>query len=186
MWSLPTRLTSLLPPRPPPRKAPKVGMGFMGALVDQREHRLAHRLSTPNSRVGCHPPYRPRYQLDGRVRGDRPVRNEERAGTSIEERTRQTRECLGFLCTPCHHVARRQDHPIGIELEGGNLGCGQVPVIALGRGCRRGQDQSKFRAFAQLTRERSVGQRTVSSKSAPPDLFIGVVPTTNSSPTRHC
>jgi len=64
------------------------------ALVDQREHRLAHGLGAPHTLVGSHPANRARYQLDGRVRRDRPVRHEECACTSIEERTRQTRQGL--------------------------------------------------------------------------------------------
>src|SRR5262245_6026629 len=76
-------------------RCPKCGMGLIAlALVDQREHRLAHRLGTPNSLVGSHPLYRACNQFDGSVRGDRPVRYQECTGTRVEERTRKTRECL--------------------------------------------------------------------------------------------
>jgi hypothetical protein len=68
--------------------------------VDQREHRLAHGLGAPNSLVGCHPLYRSRYQLDGRIRRDCTVRHEECKGTRKEERACQTGQRLSSFRTP--------------------------------------------------------------------------------------
>jgi hypothetical protein len=61
----------------------------------------------------------------------RPVRDQERAGASIEECTRQARQRLGAFGAAGGSVAGRQDYPIGVELEAGDLGGGEIAIISL-------------------------------------------------------
>ena len=73
---------------------------------------------------------RPGDQLHRGGRVDRPVRHQQRAGAGIEEGAREARERLGALCAAGRRVAGRQDHPVGVELEGGDLGGREIAVVA--------------------------------------------------------
>src|SRR5262249_34057333 len=59
------------------------------------------------------------------------------ASARVEEGARQPRQCRGAFGTSRRRVARRQDHPIGIEPEGGNLRGRKVSVVLLARTRRR-------------------------------------------------
>jgi hypothetical protein len=91
-------------------------------LLDKCDHRPARRLGPTNGDVGDHGAHGFCNQLDGRIRVDRPVRNEQRAGAGVEEGSRHAGKRLDtFGSTRCC-VAGRQDYPVSIDLESGNLG----------------------------------------------------------------
>jgi hypothetical protein len=83
--------------------------------------------------------------------------DQQRAGSRVEECACQTRQRLGPLYPTGRRVAGRQDDPIGIELEGRNLGCREVSVVALGRRVGRRQKQPRLGVAADLTSKRTMG-----------------------------
>ena len=54
-------------------------------------------------------------------------------------------------------VAGRQDHPVGVELEGGHLGGRQITVVQFSLLLRRREDQPRLAGAFDLTGERAVG-----------------------------
>ena len=85
------------------------------------------------------------------------MRHQQRAGAGIDEGARQARQRLRLLGAAGCRVAGRQDHPVGVELEGGNLGGRQIAIVELGLLLGRRQDQARLAGAFDLTRQRAVG-----------------------------
>jgi hypothetical protein len=63
-------------------------------------------------------------------------------GTGIEERARQTGQSLCTLPGASGGIAGGQDHPVGVQLEGCDLGGREIPFVSVGLLGRRCQDQA--------------------------------------------
>src|SRR5262249_48384632 len=64
----------------------------------------------------------------------------------------------GAIRTAGCRVARRQDHPIGVELEGGNLRCRKVSVVRFSRLSGWRQNEPRLGVATDLTGERTMGR----------------------------
>jgi hypothetical protein len=99
------------------------------APVDQVEHGAAQGLGAADLGIAGHLGDGGGDELHRRVRFRGPVRDEEGARAGIDEGPREAREGLGVLRRARGGVAGRQDHPVGVELERGDLGGGKVAVV---------------------------------------------------------
>ena len=72
------------------------------------------------------------------------MRDEQRARLRIDEGARQPRQRLRAFRAAGRRVARRQDHPVGIELQARDLGGGEIAVVVLARRVGRRQDQARL------------------------------------------
>src|SRR5204863_814481 len=98
-------------------------------VLDEITHGDAERLGAPDLRVRFQLCEGARGKLHGSVRAYLPMRHEQCPRARIEERARHAGQSFrGFTTATCG-VAGRKDHPVGIELEGRDLGCGEETVV---------------------------------------------------------
>src|SRR5215471_13609158 len=83
------------------------------SAVDHGQHRAPQRLGASYLRVALQFIDRLGDQLDGGLRRNLPVRDEQRAVAGVEESARQARESLRALRCTCGRIAG--GHPVGVE-----------------------------------------------------------------------
>src|SRR5262245_42596119 len=109
-----------------------MGLGD-GAILDELAHGDAEGLAATDGGVGLHFRERSRRELDRGIGFHLPVRDEKGASTGVRESTSQAGERLCVLTGTTCGVAGRQDDPVGVEPEGGYLGCCEKAIVAFQR-----------------------------------------------------
>ena len=115
----------------------------------------------------------PGRQRHRRIGRHRPVRHQERARPGVEERLGQPGQALGpRRAIRCGGVAGREDGPVGIEAQLGDLARRQVAVVLQRPFLRRRQDQARARRprrprrpSSRASRRRGSGTSTDPSSS---------------------
>ena len=107
------------------------GVSVGATCTEQGGHRAAHGFGAAGLGVGLELIEGLGDQLHGRPELDRPVRYEQRARARIEEGPSQARQSLRarLVVLAGRRVAGREDDPVGIEFELGDLGRGEQAVV---------------------------------------------------------
>ena len=131
----------------------RMAPGRILRIVELREHRLPQRAGIAQAGIAALGLEYPDQQRHRRQRRHLPMRDQKRAGTGIEERTRQPGQRLGAgIAIAGRGVAGRQDDPVGIQLQLRDFAGGQQSVIGFGCLGRNGQRNGRLRLVADEQR----------------------------------
>ena len=100
-----------------------------------------------------------RYRKPRRgFRIDRPMRNPKRPRACIEERPREPGQRFGAGSVTGNRIARRQHHPIGVELQLRDFAGGQKSIVEFGRLPRNAQHQRRFGKSLDVAGDETMGR----------------------------
>ena len=131
-------------------------MRLRPAFVDKREHGLAHRLRAAHRLIGGEAANGTCDERHGGVGVHSPMGDEQRAALRIDKGACKAGKRLGALHASGRRVARRKDHPIGVELQAGDLRGGEISIIFLARALGWRQQQAWLGAALELPGERAM------------------------------
>src|SRR5215470_16672459 len=119
-------------------------LGRMGIVItgsDQGQHGASQRFRATELGISFDLIEGLSDELDSGIRIYRPVRDEQRACSGVEECAGEAGERLrvGLVTCTASGIARREHHPVRVELELRDLGGREKAVILFRRSCGRSQ-----------------------------------------------